>query len=73
MPTRTPITIPAIAPPLRPPPPDEWLTIGRVLPLAVAGGVKGWVVVTETVATPLVRRKGGEPLVVIVGVATVFV
>lgn len=71
MAARTPMTMPAIAPPLKLPFEDEWLTIGRLLPLAVAGGTKGWVVVVEAAAAPLVGRRGGEPLVVAAG--TLFV
>jgi hypothetical protein len=63
IPTMTPITIPAIAPPLRP-----WLllaTMGIVLPLAVAGGINAAVVVADTVEVavltpPLVGRIGAE-------------
>jgi len=60
----TPMTIPAIAPGLNP-----LLLLDEVTamldPLAVAGGVKGSVVVAETTAVvvempPLVGRKGAE-------------
>lgn len=62
-PAIVPITIPAIAPGLKP-----WLlvaAIGSVLPLAVAGGIKGCVVVAEIVpvavmVAPLVGRTGAE-------------
>jgi len=65
----TPITIPAIAPPLRPPELECSVT-GRVLPLAVAGGKNGTVVDAETVAVetpPLVGRTGAEYVLVTVG------
>lgn len=70
MAARTPITIPAMSPPLSPFD-VEWLTIGRVLPLAVAGATKVWVVVAETsvVAEPLVGRRGAEKLLVAADVA----
>ena len=59
-----PITIPAIAPPLKPPP-VECEVIGRVLPLAVATGMKGTVVDTDCVVVdvetpPLVGLEYGE-------------
>ena len=65
IPAITPITIPAIAPGLKPPPPDR-VAIGSVLPLAVAGARKGMVVVADRVdvkveAPPLVGRKGRTP------------
>jgi hypothetical protein len=64
IPAIVPITIPAIAPGLSP-----WLlllvVIGRELPLAVAGGMNGCVVVAEAVEVcvetpPLVGRRGAE-------------
>ena len=64
IPAMTPMTIPAIAPGLKPPPLwDE--VIEMLLPLAVAGGVNGSVVVAETTFVvvempPLVGRKGAE-------------
>jgi hypothetical protein len=61
MPAITPITIPAIAPPLKP---FDFSCIvsGRELPLAVAGAMNGWVVVsgTSVVTPPLVGRRGAE-------------
>jgi hypothetical protein len=65
----TPMTIPAIAPGLRPWE-VEWPVIGNVLPLAVAAGMKGTVVDAETVDVvipPLVGRSGAEKVLVIVG------
>jgi hypothetical protein len=64
IPAMTPMTIPAIAPGLRPLLLDA-VMVGRVLPLAVAGGRNDWVVVTETVPVnvetpPLVGRNGAE-------------
>jgi len=58
----TPMTIPAIAPALNPPPPLSWV-MGNVLPLAVAGAWKGTVVVAEVIEVavetpPLVGRTG---------------
>jgi hypothetical protein len=67
----TPITIPAIAPGLNPLLlPD--LVIGMLLPLAVAGGVNGAVVVAETTDVavempPLVGRKGSDPVAEVEG------
>lgn len=64
IPAMTPMTIPAIAPPERPLlEPDG--VMGREEPDAVAGGMKGWVVVTETVedaveTPPEVGRSGAE-------------
>jgi len=60
----TPMTIPAIAPALNPPPLCDEVT-DMLLPLAVAGGVNGSVVVAETTVVvvempPLVGRKGAE-------------
>ncbi len=59
----TPMTIPAIAPALNPPPLLDEVS-GRVLPLAVAGGVNGSVVVAETTVVvetpPLVGLKASE-------------
>jgi len=57
---RTPMTIPAIAPALKPPDVDL-LTVGSMLPLAVAAGRKGTVVDADTVVVetvPLVGRSG---------------
>lgn len=67
----TPITIPAIAPGLNPLLlPD--LVIGMLLPLAVAGGVNGAVMVAETTVVavempPLVGRKGADPIAEVEG------
>ena len=66
IPASTPITIPAIAPALKPPPPPDEDMIGSVLPLAVAGARKGMVVVADRVvvmveAPPLVGRTGSTP------------
>ena len=60
----TPMTIPAIAPGLRPLLLDA-VMVGKALPLAVAAGRNVWVVVTETVPVdvetpPLVGRNGAE-------------
>lgn len=65
-----PMTIPAIAPALKL---FELAPVsGSVLPLAVAGGIKGSVVVALTVAVlvvaPLVGRNGAEYVPVVVGV-----
>lgn len=62
-PAIVPMTIPAMAPALRPPLLVE--TIGTELPLAVAGGRKDWVVVAETIDVAveiplLVGRNGAE-------------
>jgi len=59
-----PMTIPAIAPAERPWPLLEGV-IGIVVPLAVAGGMNGAVVVAETTEVavetpPLVGRRGAE-------------
>ena len=61
------MTIPAIAPGERPPPPSTGNAVGSVLPLAVAGAKKGAVVVGTTVfvmvETPLlVGLSGAEKL-----------
>lgn len=76
IPAITPITIPAIAPPLKPPD-DECAVTGRVLPLAVAGAMNGWVVVAATtdvavVTPPLVGRNGAEYVLVTVGAGAVY-
>lgn len=55
------MTIPAIAPPLKLF--ELSLVMGKVLPLAVAGGMKGSVVVADTVAVDVaapVGRTGAE-------------
>lgn len=64
IPAITPMTIPAIAPGLRPPEVEDPV-IGRVLPLAVAGGTNGIVVDADTTdvaveTPPLVGRTGAE-------------
>ena len=64
----TPMTIPAIAPALNPPPPLA-SAIGKTLPLAVAGAMKGTVVVAETIEVavetpPLVGRIGATYVLV---------
>jgi hypothetical protein len=71
IPAMTPITIPAIAPGLSPLLLLE--VIGRVLPLAVAGGVNETVVVAETTAVdvktlPLVGSIGAPPAADVAGV-----
>ena len=71
IPAITPITIPAIAPGLSPLLLFEGV-IGKLLPLAVAGGVNGAVVVAETVLVavripPLVGRRGAEPVAEVEG------
>ena len=63
IPAITPITIPAIAPGLNPPPPVAAIGVGKRLPLAVAGERKGAVVVTPTMSVAvdmpvLVGRSG---------------
>ena len=72
IPAMTPITIPAMAPGLSPLLLPEGV-IGMVLPLAVAGGMNGSVVVAETTfvdveTPPLVARIGAEPVADAVGV-----
>jgi len=67
IPAMTPMTIPAIAPALRPLDEEDEVT-GNVLPLAVAAGMKGTVVDAESVevvvsAPLLVGRMKGEALV----------
>jgi len=74
IPAMTPITIPAIAPGLSPLLLLEEV-IGRVLPLAVAGGVNETVVVAETTAVdvetpPLVGSKGADPAADVAGTYT---
>lgn len=68
-PAIVPMTIPAIAPPLSPCE-VELETIGKVLPEAVAGEMKGAVVVTEVeVETPpLVGLNGAEKVLVAVAI-----
>lgn len=63
-PAIVPMTIPAIAPAERPPPPFDGV-IGSVVPLAVAGGMNGAVVVADTTdvcveTPPEVGRRGAE-------------
>ena len=63
IPAITPMTIPAIAPGLSPPPLADGTMVGSVLPLAVAGARKGAVVVAEmvevAVMTPLLVGRYG--------------
>lgn len=49
IPAITPMTIPAIAPGLKPPPLAMAIAVGKALPLAVAGARKGAVVVAEPI------------------------
>jgi hypothetical protein len=64
IPASTPMTIPAMAPPLRPPPEDDAWTPIRELPSVPTGGMKGTVAVAvpvEMTVTPvlLVGLRGG--------------
>lgn len=73
MPAITPMTIPAIAPGLRPPPLAIAIVVGKALPLAVAGARKGAVVVAEPVVViipVLVGRRGGVYDAPVVGTGT---
>jgi len=64
IPAITPTTIPAMAPPLNPWEVEE--TIGNTLPEAVAGEMKGAVVVAAP--GPLVGLKGAEKVLVAVAI-----